>query len=315
MRSYIARRLAALIPVWLLITLFAFSLANLAPGDPAELFLRRQTGEPPSAEALALLREELGLDDAFPIRYGRWLADAITGDFGTSYRTGAPVAIELRERFGATLELAIPAFLMGMLIAFPVGVLSAVRRNSMLDHGTRLGALVGASMPGYWLGYVLILAFAVNLRLFPVAGVGGWDHLALPVLTLALGAAAGLTRLTRSSLLDVLGEDYVRTARSKGASERRVVWSHALRNALVPVVTLLGIGFGQLIAGAAIIETVFAWPGLGKHVIDSIYDRDYPTIQGFVLFTGTVFVALNLVVDLLYVWLDPRVRLAGRRQA
>lgn len=314
MRSYIARRLAALIPVWLLISLFAFSLANLAPGDPAELFLRRQTGEPPSAEAVRLLRAELGLDDAFPVRYARWLSDAVRGDLGTSYRTGSAVATDLKERFVVTLELAIPAFLLAMLLALPIGVLSAVRRNSIIDHGTRLGALLGSSIPGYWLGYVLILALAVNAGLFPVAGRGGWRHLALPTLTLALGAAAGLTRLTRSSLLDVLGEDYVRTARSKGTAERRVVWRHGLRNAVIPVVTLLGIGFGHLVAGAAIIETVFAWPGLGKHVIDSIYDRDYPVIQGFVLFTGTVFVTVNLVVDLLYVWLDPRVRLTRQRE-
>ncbi|MGH7573023.1 MAG: ABC transporter permease, partial [Gemmatimonadota bacterium] len=173
MRSYIARRAAALIPVWLLISLFAFSLANLAPGDPAEIFLRRQTGEPPSAEAVAQLRSELGLDDSFPVRYGRWLGDAVTGDLGVSYRTGAPVASELRRRFAITLELAIPAFLLAIIIALPIGVLSAVRRNSVLDHGTRLAALVGSSMPGYWLGYVLILAFAVNLQIFPVAGRGG----------------------------------------------------------------------------------------------------------------------------------------------
>lgn len=313
MRSYVARRAAALIPVWILISLFAFSLANLAPGDPAELFLRRQTGEAPSAEAVALLRSELGLDAAFPVRYARWLGDAVTGDLGISYRTGSPVASELRERFGVTLELAVPAFLLAILIGLPIGVLAAVRRNSMLDHATRVAALIGSSMPGYWLGYVLILALAVNFGLFPVAGRGDWRHLALPALTLALGAAAGLARLTRSSILDVLGDDYVRTARSKGSSEPRVVWRHAFRNALIPVVTVLGISFGHLVAGAAIVETVFAWPGLGKHVIDSIYDRDYPTIQGFVLFTGTVFVVINLVVDLLYVWLDPQVRLAKRR--
>lgn len=312
MRSYIARRIAALIPVLLLISLFAFSLANLAPGDPAELFLRRQTGEPPSAEAVDLLRAELGLDDAYPVRYARWLGDAVRGDLGVSYRTGGNVTTDLKQRFRVTLELAIPAFLLAMLIAVPIGVLSAVRRNSLIDHGTRLGALVASSMPGYWLGYVLILGLAVNAGLFPVAGRGGWRHLALPTLTLALGAAAGLTRLTRSSLLEVLGEEYVRTARSKGAAERRVVWRHALRNALIPVVTVLGIGFGHLVAGAAIVETVFAWPGLGKHIVDSIYDRDYPAIQGFVLFTGTVFVTLNLAVDLVYVWLDPRVRLASR---
>jgi peptide/nickel transport system permease protein len=315
MSSYVLRRLGALVPVWLLITLFAFGLANLAPGDPAELILRRQTGEVPTPEAVALLRAELGLDDPVPLRYARWLGNALQGDLGTSYRTGSPVAADLSARFRVTLELAVPAFLLALAIAVPVGVIAAVRRNSLVDHTTRLGALVASSMPGYWLGYMLILALAVGWQVFPVAGRGGWRHLALPALTLALGAAASLTRLTRASLLDVLAEDYVRTARAKGSREGRVVWRHALRNGMIPVVTLLGIGFGHLLAGAAIVETVFAWPGLGKHVVDSIYDRDYPTIQGFVLFTGTVFVLLNLAVDLLYARLDPRVRLGGRARA
>lgn len=310
MRTYIGRRLLALVPVWLLISVFAFALSSLAPGDPAELILRRQTDDPPSAAAVAALRAELGLDDPFPVRYVRWLGDAVTGDLGTSYRTGADVREALTSRFLVTLELAVPAFLLAMVVAFPIGVLAAVRRNSLLDHATRLGALVGSSLPSYWLAYVLILALAVELRLLPVAGRGGWEHLVLPAATLALGGAASLARLTRSSLLDVLGDDYVRTAASKGASARRIVWSHALRNALLPVVTLLGLRFGHLLAGTAILEFVFAWPGLGTHLLDAIHDRDYPTIQGFVLFAGTVFVLVNLAVDLLYVRLDPRVRLA-----
>lgn len=309
MTAYLARRVAALVPVWLLISLFSFALSSLAPGDPAELILRRQSEEPPSAEAVADLRRELGLDRSWPVQYLLWMGAAVQGDLGDSYRTGREVRGELWGRFMVTLELALPAFVLALVVAIPIGVLSAVRRNTWLDHATRLLALVGSSMPSYWLAYVFILLFAVELGVLPVAGRGGWDHLALPTLTLALGASTSLIRLTRSSVLDVLGEDFVVAARSKGVAQRRVVWSHALRNALIPVVTLMGIAFGHLLAGAAIVETVFAWPGLGKHVVDSIYDRDYPTIQGFVLFTGTLFVVVNLLVDVLYVRLDPRVRL------
>lgn len=312
MGAYLARRITALVPVWLLISVFAFALASFAPGDPAELILRRQSDEPPRPEAVAALRDELGLDRPWVVQYLRWVGSALAGDLGTSYRTGNDVRGELWDRFLITLELAVPAFLLAVAVAIPVGVLSAVRRNSLTDHAARLMALLASSMPSYWLGYVVILLFAVELGVLPVAGRGGWEHLALPALTLALGTSATLARLTRSSVLDVLGEDFVLTARSKGVAERRVVWSHTLRNALIPVVTVMGIAFGHLLAGAAIVETVFAWPGLGKHVVDSIYDRDYPTIQGFVLFTGTVFVVVNLMVDVLYVRLDPRVRLAAR---
>ena len=308
---YVTRRLLHLVLVWLGISLLAYSLANLAPGDPAEMILLRQTGEIPTEEAVQRLRQELGLDDPFPVRYARWLSAAVHGDLGTSYRTGEPVLRSLSERFPATLELAVAALLIGLVISLPIGVLSAVHRDSALDHGSRLAALLGASIPSFWLGYVLILLFAVTLNLLPVAGRGGWQYLVLPALTLGVGSAASLTRLTRSSLLEVLEEDYVRTARAKGLPKRAVIVRHALRNALNPIVTLAGVRFGWLLAGAIVVETVFAWPGIGKYVIDSIYDRDYPAIQGFVLFTGTVFVMLSLLVDLSYLWLDPRVRLSG----
>jgi peptide/nickel transport system permease protein len=302
------------VPVWLGISLLAYGLANLAPGDPARTILQRQKGEVPSDEEVQALRQQLGLDDPFPIRYGRWLAHAAQGDLGTSYRTGEPVLRGLADRFVATLQVATAALLIGVAIAVPLGMLSAVRRDRPIDHGARLLALVGASMPSFWLGYVLVIAFAVTLKILPVAGYGGVEHLALPALTLGLGAAASLTRLTRASLLEVLDEDYVRTARAKGLSTRAAVVHHALRNALIPITTMTGIRFGHLLGGAVIVETVFAWPGIGKYVVDSIYDRDYPTIQGFVLFMGSVFVLLNLVVDLSYVWLDPRVRLGGGRE-
>jgi peptide/nickel transport system permease protein len=311
MARYVARRLVYLVPIWLLISFFAFVLASLAPGDPAEVLLRRQSDQAPSAADIARVRAELGLDDPFPVRFGRWVLDAVQGDLGRSYRTGEDVLPALTSRFRITAELALPALLLGFLLAIPVGVVSAVWRNSAVDHVARVGSLVGASMPSFWLGYMLVLLFAVRYEVFPVAGRGGWQHLALPAATLALGAGASLARLTRASLLDSLGEEYVRTARAKGLRERTVVVAHALRNSLIPVVTVAGLRFGHLLAGAVIVETVFAWPGLGKFVVDSIYDRDYPVIQGFVVFTGTVFVLVNLLVDLLYVRIDPRVRIRG----
>ncbi len=314
-REYLSRRLAHLALVWLGITILAFVLANLAPGDPAQMILIRRTGEIPSEEAIGRLRSQLGLDDPLPVRYGRWLTHAARGDFGTSYQTGEPVVRELSDRFPATLELGVTAVLLGLVVSLPLGMLAALRRDTLLDHGSRLLALAGASMPSFWLGYLLILLFAVTLGLLPVAGRGGWAHLVLPALTLSLGDAASLTRLTRSLLLEELGEDYVRTARAKGMPGWRVATRHALRNALNPIVTLTGLRLGRLLGQAAIVETVFAWPGIGRYLVDSIYDRDYPVIQGFVLYMGTVFVVLNLLVDLAYMWLDPRVELAGRRVA
>lgn len=313
MTRYIARRLVNLVPVWLGISILAYGLANLAPGDPAEIILRRQTGEQPSDEAVQALRQQLGLNDPLPVRYGRWLEHGVTGDLGTSYRTGQPVLRELSDRFPATLLLAVAALIVGVVIAVPLGVVSAARMNRPIDHVSRILALLGASVPSFWLGYVLIIAFAVSLKLLPVAGYGDLPHLVLPAFTLGLGAAASLSRLTRANVLEVLEEDFVRTARAKGLSERRAIVTHALRAALIPTVTVIGMRFGQLLAGAVIVETVFAWPGIGKFVVDSIYDRDYPTIQGFVLFMGTVVVLLNLLVDVSYVWFDPRVRLGARQ--
>ncbi len=312
MRRYLLRRVLYLVPVWLGISLLAFSLANLAPGDPARIVAQRQFGDVVTEEAVQRIRVELGLNDPFPVRYLRWLGQAVQGDFGKSYRTGESVLPSLLERFPATLQIALTALLFGLIIALPLGMISAVHRNSWVDHLSRLGALLGTSIPSFWLGYILIIIFAVTLKILPVAGRGGPQHLILPALTLGLGAASSLTRLTRATLLQVLDEEYLTTARSKGLSGRAVILRHALKNALIPVITVLGTRFGQLLGGSVIVETVFAWPGIGKYVVDSIYDRDYPTIQGFVLFMGTVFVLVNLLVDLSYMWLDPRVRLAGR---
>lgn len=312
MSRLVLRRMVALVPVWLGISLFAFTLANLAPGDPAEIILSQRLGVPPTAELVAEFRDELGLDDPYPLQYGRWVAGVVRGNLGVSFRSGNPILPELLDGFGATLQLALPAVMVAVGIAVPVGVLSALRHNSLADHASRGLALTLASMPSYWLAYLLIIAFSVELAVLPVAGRGTWRHLVLPATTLGLAFTASLMRLTRSSLLDVLRQGYVTTARAMGYPERVVVGRHAMKNAMIPVVTLAGLLFGSFVTGTVIVETVFAWPGLGKYVVDSIFNRDYPVIQGFVVFTGTVFVLLNLVIDILTAWLDPRIRLTGR---
>ena len=312
MLRYIARRLAYLVPVWLGISVLAFALALLAPGDPVRQVLQAGGIDAPSAEQVIAMRRELGLDQPGPVRYAIWLGDAVRGDLGRSYRTGEPVLQSLVDRFPRTAVLALLAVGLGLAIAVPLGIVSALFRDSFVDQVARLGALVGASIPSFWLAYLLILFFAVQLRALPVAGASEPRHIVLPALTLAIGAAASLTRLTRSAMLEELFQDYVRTARSKGLRERVVVVTHALRNALIAIVTITGIRLATLLGGAVIVETIFAWPGIGKYVVDSIFNRDYPTIQGFVLFTGTVVLLVNLAVDVSYVWLDPRVRLGAK---
>lgn len=309
--NYVGRRLWSLVPVWLGISLLAFALGNLVPGDPVEMILLQRTGEIPTRAAVEQLREQLGLNAPAPLRYARWVGQAARGDLGVSYRTGVPVGQALLERLPSTLELAAMSLILAIVIALPLGVAAAVRRGSWVDHGSRLIALLGTSVPAFLLGYALIMVFAVALHLLPVAGSDGAASLILPVITLALAEAAALTRLTRATMLEVLGEDYVRTARAKGVPRGRVLFRHALRNALNPLVTLTGVRAGRLLGGAVIVETVFARPGIGKLVVDSIHDRDYPLIQGFVLLMGSIFLLANLAVDLSYTGLDPRMRLSG----
>jgi len=309
---YLLRRLVYLVPVWLGISFIAFALANLTPGDPARLMLQRDLGRQPTGGEVAAAREALGLDDPFIVRYGRWLGGAVSGDLGTSYRTGEPVLGALLGRFPNTFQIATLGLLGAIALALPLGILAAVWRNSPLDHLSRALALIGAAMPSYWVAYLLILVFAVHLHLLPVAGRGTWQHLLLPSVTLGLAASASLMRLTRSEMLEVLSQDFVRTGWAKGLEPRTVIVGHALRNALLPVMTVAGMRFAGLLGGAVIVETIFAWPGIGKFVLDSIFDRDYPVIQGFVVFMGTVFLLINLMVDLGYAALDPRIRLAGR---
>ena len=309
--AWLARRIGGAVAVWVLISFLAFSLGAFAPGDPAEVMLLRRTGDPPAEADVERLRHELGLDRPFALRYAAWFSAAVQGDFGRSYRTGRPVIGELQARFPATLSLAVAALAVGLVIAIPLAIVSVAARDTVLDHGARLVALVGVSVPSYWLAYVLMLVFAVQLGLLPVSGAGDIRHLVLPALTLGLGSAATVTRLLRASLLEEMSSGYVRTARAKGMSRLPVLVRHALRNALNPVITLSALRFGRLLGEAAIVETVFAWPGIGRWMVESIYDRDYPAIQGFVLYIATVFVFLNFAVDCSYRLLDPRVRVGG----
>lgn len=312
MMAYITRRLLYLVPTWLGLSLLAFVLGNLAPGDPVRAYYQRTEGRAPTEAEADRFREEFGLDEPMPERFADWVVDASQGDLGTSFSTGRSVAEELASRFPATLQLAAAGMAVAFVIAVPVGVVAALYRNRLLDQVLRAGSMVGASLPGFFLAYLLIIVFSVELGWFPSVGRGGFDHLVLPALALGLGDSAVLARLIRSSLLEVVGENYVRTARAKGLPEWRVVTRHALGNAWSAVLTEAALTFGALLALSAIIEVIFVWPGIGRLVLEAINQRDYPVIQGFVMFAGTVFVVLNLVVDLLYVRLDPRVVLGTR---
>ncbi len=312
MLAFILRRLVYLVPVWIGISLVAFVLANLAPGDPARLALQRELGRQPTAEETAVARERMGLNDAAPVRYLNWLGDAVTGDLGTSYRTGQPVLDSLANRLPTTLQIAGIGLLLAIAIAIPLGVLAAVYRQGPIDHLSRVIALLGASMPSYWVAYLLILLLSVRLGWLPVAGSQTWQHAIMPALTLGIGGSASLMRLTRSEMLETLNQDYIRTARAKGLHSRTLMLRHALRNTMIPISTVLGMRFAGMLGGAVIVETIFSWPGIGKLVVDAIFDRDYPMIQGFVIFMGTAFLLINLIVDLGYGVIDPRIRLARR---
>jgi len=307
MREYAARRLLTLPLLLLGISIISFTLLNLAPGDPAYIILKQQNpGEAPSREAVLALRQELHLDDPAALRYGRWLVRAVQGDLGESYRSSTPISQELWRRFPATVMLTGVSLALAVFIGIPLGIASAVWRGSLLDGLSRLLALIGASVPSYVLALLLILLFAVKLHLLPAIGYGSPKHVLLPAIALAAGSSAQLMRLTRATMLEVVRQDYVRTARAKGLRERVVIGRHALRNALLPVVTVLGVNLGHLLGGAVIVETIFGWPGVGKYAVDAIFLRDYPVIQGFVLYMALIFMLANLMVDLAYRWLDPR---------
>ena len=292
------------------VSVLTFSLIRLAPGDPAQVALRNQ-GAMLTAEAIANMRAEMGLNDPLPMQYGRWLTRALRFDFGNSIRSGQPVSEAIALRLPPTLQLAAAGLAVALVIAVPLGILAAARQHSWVDHLSRLVALAGASMPSFWLGLLLIYYFAVVLDWLPAMGRKTPQHLVLPALTLGLGLAPTFTRLLRASLVEVLSEDYIRTARAKGVIERNVIFRHALRNALLPLATVFGLTAAHSLGGVVIVETIFAWPGLGQLTVDAILTRDFPTVQALVLLLSVAFVLANLAIDLCYPLLDPRIRMQG----
>lgn len=308
MATYIFRRMLLAIVIILGASVLSFFLLNLAPGNAAEAILLSERADDPKREEVELFQKTYGLERPVLIRLSQWLCMVSRGNLGTSLKTGEPVTAEFLVRFPATLELAAVSMLLAIIIALPLGIFSAVKQNSILDHLVRFTALWGVSMPNFWLGLLLILFFGVTLGWCPTYGYGSIKHLILPTITLGTGMSAVLMRLQRASMLDVLHENYIRTARAKGLCERLVIGKHAFRNTLIPVVTIIGLQFAHLLSGVVIVEQIFAWPGIGHFLIDSINAKDYPVIQGFVLIIAFFFVAINLFVDVLYAVFDPRIR-------
>ena len=308
MQEFVLRRAATMMLVLVGVSILTYGLMFVTPGDPAETILRQQMGgRTPSDAAITDFRQEHGLDEPVPVQYANWAVDVAQGDLRESYYEEKPVTEMIAERVPATFELAAAAMVVALVIAIPAGIVSAVHKGRAPDYVSQFGALLGVSMPNFWLGYLLIIVFALHLDVFPTYGVGGIDNLVLPAVTLGTGMAAIVTRLVRSSMLEVLDREYVDTARSKGLTERIVVYKHALRNALIPVVTIIGLQFGYLLNGAVVVEIVFQRPGLGKLLIDAIFARDYPVVQGLVLVIAVMFVFTNFLVDVTYRYIDPRI--------
>jgi peptide/nickel transport system permease protein len=334
MGRYILGRLLQLVPVLLGISLLVFAFLHLIPGDPAVTML----GDRATPAALEVLRERMGLNEPLPLQYLTFLGNLLKFDLGTSIFTGVPIIEEIKTKWPATFELSIVAMLIALIIGIPAGVMAAVRKNSLIDNLMMSGSLLGVSMPVYWLGLLLVYLFAVNLQWLPPSGrIGinvGYDfepitgffifdaliqgnfqalgdilsHLLLPAITLSTIPLAIIARITRSAMLEVLSQDYIRTARSKGLKEFLVIGKHALKNAMLPVVTVVGLEFGTLLGGAILTETIFSWPGIGSWIYGGILQRDYPIVQGGVVFVAFVFVLINLLVDISYVFLDPRIQ-------
>ena len=304
MLRYFIRRVLLAVPVLLGVATLVFSLIHLVPGDPAQAMM----GDGASPQDVAELRKSLGLDQPLLTQYGTFLRSAIKGDLGKSFRTGQPVTMMIVERIPATAELAVAAMIIAVLIAIPLGVIAAVWRGTAIDYSAMTFALAGVSIPNFWLGPLLAIVFAVELGWLPVSGRGTLAHLVLPAISLGLALAAILARMTRASLLDELGELYVRAARARGVSNTAAISRHALRNSMVPLLTIIALQFGAVLTGAVITETIFAWPGIGRLLIQSIGFRDYPMVQGCILLIAVTYVSVNLVTDLMYGVLDPRIR-------
>ena len=304
MHKYVLKRILLLIPVLLGVSLLVFAIMSLTPGDPAQLIL----GENAPKEAVLKLREEMGLNDPFFMQYFRFVKNAIMGDFGRSYTTGREVFGEIFARFPNILILAVIGIIISVCIGIPIGIISATRQYSFLDSFSMVIALLGVSMPVFWLGLMLILTFSVKLGWLPSGGFDGLKSIILPAVTLGVGSAAIITRMTRSSMLEVIRQDYIRTARAKGVAEKVVINKHALKNALIPIITVVGLQFGHLLGGAVLTESVYSWPGVGRLMVDAIRQKDTPTVLAAVVFLAAAFSVVNLLVDILYAYVDPRIK-------
>ena len=304
MIKFIIKRVLMLIPVIIGVSLIVFLLMKLTPGDPAQIMLGPQA----SHDSIMQLREQMGLNRPLILQYLEFIKGIFTFNFGTSIQDGQPVFSEIMAHFPATVELTLAAMIVALAIGIPVGIISSTRQYSFFDNASTLGALVGFSMPNFWLSMMLILVFAVNLGWLPVSGYGGILFLILPAISLGTQTTAVFARMTRSSMLEVLSQDYIRTARAKGLKERAVVYKHALRNAFIPIITVVGLQVGALLEGAILTEMVFSWPGIGRFMIDAIRAKDFTVVQGSVVFVACVFVFVNLLVDILYAYIDPRIK-------
>lgn len=302
--QYIIRRLLIVIPVILGISLIIFTVVRVIPGDPAYIL----AGPHATKEQMDQIRAQLGLDKHPVTQYLFFLKNLFQGDLGTSTRTGLPVIREIMTRFPNTLLLALASILLATVFGVTIGIIAGVKQNSKFDYLSMLVALLGLSMPVFWLGLMLMLLFSIKLGWFPAVGADSFRHLVLPAITLGANSTAIIARMTRSSMLEVIRLDYIRTARAKGLAEKVVISRHALKNALIPVVTVIGLQTGTLLGGAVLTEIVFAWPGIGRLLVEAILSRDYPVVQGVVLLVATVFIFVNLIVDILYSYLDPRIR-------
>lgn len=307
MFRYVARRALALVPILFGITVVTFVVLRVIPGDPVAALIDERAAGMDQA-TIDTIRAQWGLDKPLPIQYVRFLTSAATGDFGRSFFTRQPVSSEILARMPATIRLAVAAMTIAVVAGMLLGILAAVRRNTWLDSASMVVALSGLSIPVFWLALIMMYVLSIWLGILPASGYGSWRNLIMPAIALAAAPAAVIARITRSAMLEVVGSDYVTTARAKGLTERTVIWRHALRNALVPVVTILGLQVGGLLSGAVITETIFNWPGVGRLLIDAILRRDFPMVQGGVILVAALFAIVNLATDLVYAVIDPRIR-------
>ncbi len=309
MINYTIKRILEVIPVLLIVSIIVFSVMHLLPGDPTLLMLAGAEGGSIPQERLDELRIIMGLNKPLYEQYYNFISNAISGDLGTSIRLRIPVTEILLQKFPYTIKLSLLGLMIAIFLGVVIGLVAALFKDTWLDHFSMTFSLIGVSMPIYWLGLLLILIFSINLNIFPSSGATGWKSIVLPALTLGFVSAGLISRLLRSSLLEVLNEDYIRTAKGKGLTDKIILIKHALKNAMIPVITILGLQFGNMLAGAVVTETVFSRPGLGRLVVNGILWKDYPLVQGTVLFIACIYVLVNLFVDISYYWFDPRIKL------